>query len=206
MASDAANMAKSASREADALVLAGDHTEAKRALATAVRELRELKRQISEQQRQIRAEATAARQRNAQSGQVIGQFMSSKARGAMARGRASTGRSITAKQAKLMQPLDAQKAEIDGLIAGLDRQKARITDHAARAKAAPAVRGSDPAAAVPVAAAVVAPEPSPGPTAPPPPPPHWAADPTGRHQHRFWDGTRWTEHAATNGVTYSDPL
>jgi Protein of unknown function (DUF2510) len=33
----------------------------------------------------------------------------------------------------------------------------------------------------------------------------WYADPSGRHQHRYWDGARWTEHVANNGITNLDP-
>lgn len=44
--------------------------------------------------------------------------------------------------------------------------------------------------------------------APPPPqqpqqpqqqPPGWYADPQGRHEARWWDGSRWTEHVASHG-------
>ena len=28
----------------------------------------------------------------------------------------------------------------------------------------------------------------------------WYADPDGRHQHRYWDGTTWTEHVSDAGV------
>ena len=34
----------------------------------------------------------------------------------------------------------------------------------------------------------------------------WYADPSGRHQHRYWDGTRWTPHVADDGETSVDPL
>lgn len=34
----------------------------------------------------------------------------------------------------------------------------------------------------------------------------WEADPTGRHQVRYWDGAAWTVHVADNGVTGTDPL
>ncbi len=37
-------------------------------------------------------------------------------------------------------------------------------------------------------------------------PPAWHPDPTGRHDHRWWDGTRWTEHVADAGVSAVDPL
>ena len=32
----------------------------------------------------------------------------------------------------------------------------------------------------------------------------WGADPFGRHQHRFHDGSSWTAHVSTNGVTGTD--
>lgn len=36
-------------------------------------------------------------------------------------------------------------------------------------------------------------------------PPSWLADPTGRHQHRFWDGAGWTDHVADDGEAAVDP-
>lgn len=41
---------------------------------------------------------------------------------------------------------------------------------------------------------------------PPSPPADWYPDPTGRHQHRYWDGTNWTDTAASNGAAVHDPL
>jgi hypothetical protein len=32
----------------------------------------------------------------------------------------------------------------------------------------------------------------------------WRADPTGRHELRYWDGTTWTHHVADRGVTGVD--
>ena len=32
----------------------------------------------------------------------------------------------------------------------------------------------------------------------------WHADPSERHELRFWDGTQWTEHVADRGVTSTD--
>ena len=32
------------------------------------------------------------------------------------------------------------------------------------------------------------------------------ADPTGRHQSRYWDGARWTDYVADNGRESRDPL
>jgi uncharacterized protein YxjI len=34
----------------------------------------------------------------------------------------------------------------------------------------------------------------------------WLADPTHRHQLRYWDGTRWTEHVSDQGNTSLDPI
>jgi uncharacterized protein YxjI len=34
---------------------------------------------------------------------------------------------------------------------------------------------------------------------PPSQPADWYPDPSGRHEHRYWDGTRWTEHVASHG-------
>ena len=34
----------------------------------------------------------------------------------------------------------------------------------------------------------------------------WYGDPTGRHQYRFWDGTKWTENVADNGQASIDAL
>lgn len=35
--------------------------------------------------------------------------------------------------------------------------------------------------------------------------PGWQADPTGRHDHRYWDGARWTDDVADAGVAAKDP-
>lgn len=37
-------------------------------------------------------------------------------------------------------------------------------------------------------------------------PARWLADPTGRHQMRYWDALRWTEHVSDDGVTAVDPV
>jgi Protein of unknown function (DUF2510) len=36
-------------------------------------------------------------------------------------------------------------------------------------------------------------------------PASWQPDPTGKHDHRYWDGTRWTENVADGGVASTDP-
>lgn len=34
----------------------------------------------------------------------------------------------------------------------------------------------------------------------------WAADPSGRYQYRWWDGSAWTSHVSTDGVSGDDPV
>lgn len=36
--------------------------------------------------------------------------------------------------------------------------------------------------------------------------PAWESDPTSRHQYRWWDGEKWTEHVADDGIQSLDPL
>ena len=38
------------------------------------------------------------------------------------------------------------------------------------------------------------------------PAPGWFPDPTTRHQYRYWDGGRWTDDVADDGVTSTDPI
>ena len=40
----------------------------------------------------------------------------------------------------------------------------------------------------------------------PPSPAAWYPDPSGRHAHRFWDGTSWTSHVIDGGQVAVDPL
>jgi len=50
------------------------------------------------------------------------------------------------------------------------------------------------------------PDPMPTPPPPPPTPRAWLADPGGRHELRYWDGTKFTEHVADGGKITVDPL
>lgn len=38
------------------------------------------------------------------------------------------------------------------------------------------------------------------------PPAGWYADPLGRFEHRYWDGTGWTPHVARGGRSWTDPM
>jgi hypothetical protein len=35
--------------------------------------------------------------------------------------------------------------------------------------------------------------------------PGWLIDPSGRHEHRYWSGSEWTEHVTDGGVPGIDP-
>lgn len=35
--------------------------------------------------------------------------------------------------------------------------------------------------------------------------PGWLADPSGRHQQRYWSGSEWTDHVTDDGVPATDP-
>ena len=39
---------------------------------------------------------------------------------------------------------------------------------------------------------------------PSPPPPMWAADPSGRHQLRYWNGVSWTDYVSDNGHEFQE--
>jgi len=38
------------------------------------------------------------------------------------------------------------------------------------------------------------------------PPAMWAADPSARHELRYWNGSAWTVHVSDGGVQSEDPL
>lgn len=63
------------------------------------------------------------------------------------------------------------------------------------AAATPAVTTPAPAAAP------AAPEPAPAPSVPA----GWYADPAGRFELRYWDGSTWTEHVSRAGQQFTDP-
>ena len=56
----------------------------------------------------------------------------------------------------------------------------------------PPWRAGEPPAAPAASAAPALPSPA--------PPAAWRPDPTGRHEHRYWDGSTWTEHVSDGGL------
>jgi hypothetical protein len=36
-------------------------------------------------------------------------------------------------------------------------------------------------------------------------PADWYPDPSGRYEHRYWDGSKWTDNVSRAGVMYKDP-
>ena len=64
----------------------------------------------------------------------------------------------------------------------------------------PSVPGGPP----PVPPPITTSGPSLGWSPPPVPPPMWAADPTGRHQLRYWDGASWTDYVSDNGHEFHE--
>ena len=59
----------------------------------------------------------------------------------------------------------------------------------------------EPAAAAAAPAAAHAPEPAAAPAVPA----GWYADPAGRFELRYWDGSTWTEHVSRAGQQFTDP-
>jgi hypothetical protein len=66
---------------------------------------------------------------------------------------------------------------------------------------APARRSGGPVGTTSPGPRVFAPA---GPDAGGPPPPGWHPDPSGRHEHRFWDGHDWTHHVSSEGTRSID--
>jgi Protein of unknown function (DUF2510) len=54
-------------------------------------------------------------------------------------------------------------------------------------------------------AAAPAPDPTPDPAPAPSVPAGWYADPAGRFELRYWDGSTWTEHVSRAGQQFTDP-
>jgi len=71
--------------------------------------------------------------------------------------------------------------------------------------AEPEPAAETPAAGEPEPAAEAAPAAEPAPTAEPAVPAGWYADPSGRFELRYWDGSAWTEHVSRAGQQFTDP-
>lgn len=66
--------------------------------------------------------------------------------------------------------------------------------------------GQDAAPAAPATPAAPPPPATPATPAAPAVPASWQPDPRGRHEYRYWDGSRWTEHVSDAGAQATDPL
>ena len=176
---------------------AGKQADAKKMVANGQKELRAIKAEVVAEEREVRAQFAAAKLKTGQAGQTVGLFMNSKHRGQMARARAAGKRSIAQQQQDAMNEYRHMKAAIDSAVLQLDRIKLDIDlgkfdgDNADTATEAPSTFAPPTAIA---------------PQTPPAAPAHWAVDPTGRYEHRYWDGSQWTEHVSTQGKQSTDPL
>ena len=72
--------------------------------------------------------------------------------------------------------------------------------------AAAAVAGASTADMAATASVVTAPEPPASRLDVAPAEAGWIADPTGRHEYRYWDGSAWTDNVSDGGVTSVDPI
>jgi hypothetical protein len=94
--------------------------------------------------------------------------------------------------------LDAESAASDSPASA--SQSARQSDSHPPAPTSEPAGGQAPSADVPQTSGPAAME-----SPPALPPPMWAADPSGRHQFRFWNGNAWTEHVSDRGHSSDDP-
>ena len=72
--------------------------------------------------------------------------------------------------------------------------------------AAAAVAGASTADVAASASVVTAPEPPASRLEVAPAEAGWIADPTGRHEYRYWDGSAWTDNVSDGGVSAVDPM
>ena len=171
--------------EGNRMLRADRPKDAIRVLTDAQRDLRDLKREVVEAERQIRLEATAARQRITSQSQASAIFGKTVKR-AVSQGAAAQKTSISQNQTRALAAYLPVKSAIDQLIADLARMKEEIR-HAGNDSTQDESDGI-----------------------PDPPitdiPAQWAADPSQRHEMRWWDGFRWTEHVSDRGERSKDPL
>jgi hypothetical protein len=194
--------ANDALQQASSLRDEGRKVDAKKAITAGQTALRQAKSELVAQEREVRAQCKQARIDVNKQGQTVGMFMGSKARGNMARARAAGKRQLAQKEHDALTPYASGKAAIDQAVAKLGSVKLEIdaapTAAASTVAAQPAAQGTSTPPSSP---------PPPPPQSPPPPPTpaQWAPDPFGRHEHRWWDGTAWTEHVANRGERSTDP-
>jgi hypothetical protein len=101
-------------------------TLAKREINVGQKELRALKKELLDSQRQTRQKFQERNAAISGAGQTVGAFVGSKARGHMARARQGARRSLTEEKIAVMSEYDNAKAQIDRMIMAWDRAKAMI--------------------------------------------------------------------------------
>jgi hypothetical protein len=95
----------------------------------------------------------------------------------------------------------ASAAQDDGSPTLPDTAAGAAATGAVAAEPEPEPPAAEPPAAEPPAAEPPAAEPASGQVAPA----GWYADPSGRFELRYWDGSQWTEHVSRSGQQYTDP-
>lgn len=111
-----------------------------------------------------------------------------------------TGATVTAYLQRTADGTAAPAAEAAPAEAGADQAGwgAGSTEPAAAAEITPEPASAPPAAASPAPAHTAAASAASAPAG-------WYADPSGRFELRYWDGSQWTEHVSRAGQQYTDP-
>jgi hypothetical protein len=185
----------------------------KAVLDEAIIELQGLKARAVTEEQAVRA-GFADRSAHAQNkNHTVVQLVSGK-KSAGGKLRAAEQRAITRQKTDVLGGYRQAKLMIDDALRQAKDLRTRIVAEGRAAKAASSdgasrssrtgARGQ--AAAAPSGLAAPVPPPPPPPATAPAVPAGWQADPTGRHQHRYWDGSVWTHHVADNGAQSIDPL
>jgi Protein of unknown function (DUF2510) len=105
-------------------------------------------------------------------------------KGAASSARATNKRAIASQKSEIVNVQRAFKTAIDDIVRQVTTSRAELKLEIAAARKSSKSRIASPA--------------------PSTAPPGWHIDPSERFEHRFWDGSRWTEHVSTNGIASTD--
>jgi hypothetical protein len=175
---------------------------AKRIVAGTQRDLRALRRDLVNEERQVQNSFKEATAKASAKSHLSLQMMTGK-KSVAGQLRQSEKHRISVRKDKALAPYRRAKATIDQILTNLSNARDRINAALERMPAAP-----NPVAGKPPAGSAATQGHLPPPKQPPPPavPPGWYADPTSRHSQRYWDGRAWTSHVLVNGVNHTDPV